>query len=267
MMVRLAFSPCPNDTFIFDALVHGRIDLEGLKFDFRMEDVETLNNLALSGQADMIKVSYHAYLYLQQRYILLKSGSALGSGNGPLLIARKEIPSEDIPQLTIAIPGEYTSAHLLFRLAFPAANLKRFMVFSEIEDAILNEKVDAGVIIHENRFTYKEKGLIKILDLGEFWEDLTHLPVPLGGIIVKRSLGWDIINKLNRIMHRSVEYAMTHGPEVMPFVIANAQEMNEDVMLKHIGLYVNGFTLELGEEGAAAVSKLLEIARLKSLIS
>jgi 1,4-dihydroxy-6-naphthoate synthase len=266
-MIRLAFSPCPNDTFIFEAIVHGKIDLEGLQFDFRMEDVETLNHYALNGKADMIKVSYHAYLYLQPKFILLKSGSALGSGNGPLLIAKKEIPPEDIPLYNIAIPGEYTSAHLLFRLAFPDAHLKRFMVFSEIEDAILEGRADAGVIIHENRFTYQEKGLYRILDLGEFWEDLTHLPVPLGGIIVKRSLGWDMINKLNRIMHRSVEYAMTHGPEVMPFVKANAQEMNEEVMLKHIGLYVNEFTLELGEKGSGAVSKLLEIARQKNLIS
>jgi len=170
MMIRLAFSPCPNDTFIFDAIVHGKIDLEGLQFDFRMKDVESLNYLAMAGKADMIKVSYHAYLYLQPQYILLKSGSALGTGNGPLLIAKKEILPEDIPLLTIAIPGEFTSAHLLFRLAFPSARLKRFMVFSEIEDAVLNGKADAGVIIHENRFTYMQKGLIKQMDLGEYWE-------------------------------------------------------------------------------------------------
>jgi 1,4-dihydroxy-6-naphthoate synthase len=221
----------------------------------------------MAGKADMIKVSYHAYLYLQPQYILLKSGSALGTGNGPLLIAKKEILPEDIPLLTIAIPGEFTSAHLLFRLAFPSARLKRFMVFSEIEDAVLNGKADAGVIIHENRFTYMEKGLSKVMDLGEFWEAQTLLPVPLGGIIVKKSLGWDTITRLNRIMHRSVEYAMTHGPSVMPFVRANAREINEEVMMKHIGLYVNEFTLELGEKGNRAVAKLMEIARQKDLIS
>jgi 1,4-dihydroxy-6-naphthoate synthase len=265
-MIRLAFSPCPNDTFIFDALVHGKIDLEGLEFEFRMEDVETLNHLAINGEADMIKVSYHAYLYLQQSFVLLQSGSALGKGNGPLLIAKKDFPAEEIPFLSIGIPGEYTTAHLLFRIAFPGAGLKRFMVFSRIEDAILQDKVDAGVIIHENRFTYQDKGLVKILDLGEFWESLTRSPIPLGGIIARRSLGYEVINKLNRIMHRSVEHAMLNGPDAMPFVIANASEMSEDVMMKHIGLYVNDFTLQLGKEGSSAVSRLLDIAREKKLI-
>ena len=266
-MIQLAFSPCPNDTFIFDALVHGKIDLEGLEFDFRMEDVETLNNMALKGQADMIKVSYHAYLYLQRSYALLQSGSALGRGNGPLLIARKNFSHEEIPFLTVAIPGEYTTAHLLFRLAYPEAALKRFMVFSQVEDAVLNNAVDLGVIIHENRFTYGDKGLTKILDLGEYWESLTRSPIPLGGIVAKKSLGYEIINKLNRIMHRSVEYAMLNGPDVMPFVRTNAQEMNEDLMMKHIGLYVNEFTLELGKEGTSAVTILMETAREKKLIS
>ena len=231
-----------------------------------MEDVETLNHLALNGEADMIKVSYHAYLYLQQSFVLLQSGSALGKGNGPLLIARKDFPADEIPFLSIGIPGEYTTAHLLFRIAFPGAGLKRFMVFSRIEDAILQDKVDAGVIIHENRFTYQDKGLVKILDLGKFWESLTHSPIPLGGIIARRSLGYEVINKLNRIMHRSVEHAMLNGPDAMPFVIANASEMSEEVMMKHIGLYVNDFTLQLGKEGSTAVSRLLDIAREKNLI-
>jgi len=265
-MIRLAFSPCPNDTFIFDALVHGKVDTEGLEFDFRMEDVETLNHLALKGEADMIKASYHAYLYLQQTYVLLKSGSALGRGNGPLLIAVKQIPREDMHLMTIAIPGEYTTAHLLFRLAFPEAKLKRFILFSGIENAILSGKVDAGVIIHENRFTYPDKGLVKLLDLGEFWDGLTQSPIPLGGIIAKRSLGYDVINKLNRIMHHSVEYAMLNGPDAMPFVLVNAQDMSSEVVMKHIALYVNGFTLKLGKEGISAVSKLLEIAKEKNII-
>lgn len=264
-MIRLAFSPCPNDTFIFDALVHSKVDTEGLEFDFRMEDVETLNHMALKGQADMIKVSYHAFLYLQQNYVLLQSGSALGRGNGPLLIAGKQIPDEDIPLMTIAIPGEYTTAHLLFRMAFPDAKLKRYIVFSGIEEAVLSGKVDAGVIIHENRFTYQEKGLFKLLDLGEFWEKQTQAPIPLGGIIARRSLGYDVISKLNRIMYRSVEYAMLNGSDAMSFVLANAQEMSREVVMKHIGLYVNDFTLHLGKEGTSAVSKLIEIAREKKL--
>ena len=265
-MIRLAFSPCPNDTFIFDALVHGKIDLEGLQFDFRMEDVETLNHLALKGQADMIKVSYHACLYLQQTFVLLQSGSALGRGNGPVLIAKRQISQDEIPILTIALPGEYTTAHLLFRLAFPEARLKRFMIFSRIEDAILHDEADAGVIIHENRFTYPDKGLFKILDLGEYWENLSQCPIPLGGIVARKSLGYEVINKLNRIMHRSVEYAMLNGPDVMPFVRANALEMKEEVMMKHISLFVNDFTLQLGKEGESAVAKLFKTAKEKKLM-
>jgi 1,4-dihydroxy-6-naphthoate synthase len=265
-MIRLAFSPCPNDTCIFEPIVHKRIDLEGLSFEYRMEDVETLNQIALKGNADMIKVSYHAYLYLLHNFVLLQSGSALGKGNGPLLIAKKHIPPDEIPFLTIAVPGEFTTAHLLFRLAFPQSKLKRFMVFSQIEEEILNGKVDAGVIIHENRFTYQDKGLVKLLDLGEFWEEMTHMPIPLGGIVARKSLGYDVINKLNRIMHRSVQYSMHHRQEVMPFVRANAKEMSEDVMLKHINLFVNDFTLQLGQEGTSAISTLITTARDKKLI-
>lgn len=265
-MIKLAFSPCPNDTFIFDALVHEKIDLEGLKFSFEMHDVETLNNIALKGRADMVKVSYHAYLYLQQSYVLLQSGSALGRGNGPLLIARRPIDPDEIPHMTIAIPGEYTTAHLLFRLAYPDANLKRFIPFNNIEQALLEGKCDAGVIIHENRFTYEKKGLVKILDLGSFWEELTLAPIPLGGILARKGLGYETVSKLGRIMFRSVEYAMKNGADVMPFVKANAQEMDPEVMMQHIGLYVNRFTLELGQDGNAAVTKLLETAKEKKLI-
>jgi 1,4-dihydroxy-6-naphthoate synthase len=262
-MIRLAFSPCPNDTFIFDALVHGKIDLEGLEFKYEMQDVETLNGMALRGRADMIKVSYHAFLYLRQSYVLLQSGSALGRGNGPLLIARKPLDTSDLPDLTVAIPGEYTTAHLLFRLAFPDARLKRFMVFSEIEQAVLEGRTDAGVIIHENRFTYQEKGLVRIVDLGEYWETSTGSPIPLGGIVARKALGPETHAKLGRIMKRSVEYAMRNGSDVMPFVRKNAREMEEQVMKKHIGLYVNDFTLDLGEEGRKAVGILLETAEKK----
>jgi 1,4-dihydroxy-6-naphthoate synthase len=266
MYIKLAFSPCPNDTFIFDALVHGRIDTEGLGFDYRMEDVESLNRLAMAGKIDMVKVSCHAYLYLAERYLLLNSGSALGFGNGPLLIAKKPMTPEEIAGSLVAIPGEFTTAHLLFRVAFPEAANRRFMVFSEIEEAILSGKAGAGVIIHENRFTFESRGLTRIMDLGEYWEKLTGAPIPLGGIAVRKDLPEETIAKLQRIMHRSVTHALEHPDDSKPFVRCNAREMEEEVMLKHIALYVNEFTRDLGTEGRKAIAKLMEIAKERKLI-
>ncbi len=265
-MIRLAFSPCPNDTFVFDAIVNHRIDLEGLHFEYQMHDVETLNKMAMEGAMDMIKVSFHAYLYLQSYYILLDSGSALGSGNGPMLIAKQVYTAEALPDLTVAIPGEYTTANLLMKLAYPEVKKKKIMLFSEIEQAIISGEADAGVIIHENRFTYEKKGLKKIADLGEYWENMMECPIPLGGIIARKGLGYDRINKLNRILFRSVQYAMKHPYDAMPFVRANAQEMDEEVMAQHIGLYVNDYTLSLGTRGRVALTYLLEIARKKGLV-
>jgi 1,4-dihydroxy-6-naphthoate synthase len=262
-MIRLAISPCPNDTFIFEPIVHQRIDLEGLSFDVRLEDVETLNGLALQGEADMIKVSFHAYLSLSEKYELLNSGCALGSGVGPLLISKNSYAISDLQDLAIAIPGEHTTAHLLLTIAVPKVREKKIFVFHEIEDAILSGKVDAGVIIHESRFTYEKKGLRKILDLGEYWENLTHSPIPLGGIIAGKDLGAEVISKLNRIMRRSVEYAAAHPKEVMPYVRCHAQEMDEEVMQKHIALYVNRYTVDLGDDGRKAVETLSEIFHRK----
>ena len=254
-MLSLAFSPCPNDTFIFDALVHGKIDLEGLSFDYRLADVETLNRQALAGETDMIKVSFYAWPELREAYALLNSGCAMGSGNGPLLVAKSHLPDLTSPLsgrapgrgIRVALPGEHTTAHLLFSLAFPEIRHKVFMQFSQIENAVLSGTVDAGVLIHENRFTYKQKGLKKIMDLGGFWEKKTSGPLPLGGIVARKRLGRKVIGKLNRIMLRSVEFAMKHPAEVMPFVKEHAQEMDEEIMKKHIRLYVNRFTVDNGE--------------------
>jgi 1,4-dihydroxy-6-naphthoate synthase len=265
-MLSLAISPCPNDTFIFDPLLHKRINLEGLKFKYTLHDVETLNSMAIAGGIDMIKVSFFTYLLLQQNYVLLDAGSALGYGNGPLLISREEYRPDDLSGLTVAIPGQYTTAHMLFRIAVRGVKQKKFMLFSEIESAILSGIVDAGVIIHENRFTYEQKGLKKILDLGQYWEKLTGLPIPLGGIIARKGLGYNVINKLNRIMYGSVDYALKHPAEAMPFVREHAQEMDEEVMQQHIRLYVNENTLSLGTGGKVALTRLQQIAREKGLI-
>ncbi|MEI7896337.1 MAG: 1,4-dihydroxy-6-naphthoate synthase [bacterium] len=265
-MLSLAISPCPNDTFVFDGIINRKIDLEGLKFNHQFQDVETLNNMAMAGGVDMLKVSFFTYLMLRQNYVLLDSGSAMGTGNGPLLISKVPHSLDDLPGLTVAVPGQYTTAHMLLRLASPLIKKKVFMVFSEIEDAIITGKVDAGVIIHENRFTYEKKGLKKILDLGQYWEQETGLPIPLGGIIARKELGYNIIGKLNRIMFRSVEYALKHPADPIPFVRQYAQDMNERVIQKHIRLYVNEYTLSLGTRGKVALTMLQQMAEEKGLI-
>jgi 1,4-dihydroxy-6-naphthoate synthase len=259
-VIKLGFSPCPNDTFIFAAMLKGMIDTEGLEFNYRMEDVESLNQLAMAEGLDMIKVSYHAFLHLSPVYRLLDSGSALGFGNGPLLISKKKYSIGDLDNLTVAIPGEYTTANLLLKLIAPRIHRKKILVFNEIEDAILKDEVDAGVIIHESRFTYERKGMQKITDLGEEYENMTHCPIPLGGIIAQKKLGIKTLDKLNRVMHRSVAYAMENPGSVMNFVRCNAQEMEDEVMLKHIHLYVNNYTLDLGPDGRKAITRLFELA-------
>jgi len=256
MNLTLGFSTCPNDTFIFDAMVNGRIDTEGLRFELHLADVEELNRLAFKAVIDITKVSYHAFAYLSDVYQLLTAGSALGYGNGPLLISKHKIYPDEINDLKIAIPGKYTTANLLLSLAFPNLKNKTEYLFSDIEEVILSGEADAGLIIHENRFTYQSKGLKKIIDLGEYWEQQNGLPVPLGGIIVKRSLPQDIRLAVDRILRRSVEYALQNPNDSLPFVQKHAQSMDEAVMRSHIQLYVNDFSLDLGTKGKEAITSL-----------
>lgn len=266
MTFNLAFSPCPNDTFIFDALVNQKIDTGDCSFNVYLEDVQTLNEWAIAGKMDFTKVSYGVMPKIRDTYQLLNSGSALGKGVGPLLITKPTasnhqfiFSSEQVNEMTIAIPGENTTAHLLFSLAYPKATKKVFKVFHEIETAVLNGEVDAGVIIHENRFTYAAKGLIKIIDLGDYWEQTYQMPIPLGGIVAKRSIEQTRIHQVDAYIKQSIEYAFANYPTIAPYVRANAQEMSEAVMLQHINLYVNHFSLDLGTEGLAAVEKLTNI--------
>lgn len=257
MKLTIGYSPCPNDCFIFDALIHNKIDTEGLEFEVQLEDVETLNKKALNGELDITKLSYHAYAYALQNYILLRSGSALGFNCGPLLITRHPERSRRMDDdLKIAIPGKLTTANLLLSIAYPNLKNKIEYVFSDIENAVLSGEVDAGLIIHENRFTYQEKGLEKIIDLGEFWDSLIHAPIPLGGIVIKRNLSTDIQQKVNRLIKKSVEFAFANPESCMTYVKAHAQEMSEEVMKKHIALYVNDFSVDLGETGINAVKLL-----------
>ena len=260
MNLSLGFSPCPNDTFIFDALVNNKIDTGDLQFDPVLEDVETLNQWAMEGRLDITKLSYSVLPLVLDKYVLLNSGSALGRGVGPLLISNRQwtMGKGEVNNFIIAIPGEHTTAHMLFSLAYPDAKKKIFLRYNEIEDFVLSGK-GLGVIIHENRFTYAEKGLHKITDLGDYWEKQTGNPIPLGGIVIKKDIAVSIKEKVDALIKKSIEYAYTKYPELNDYIRSHSQEMSEEVMRKHIDLYVNDYSLDLGEEGKAAVKKLLDV--------
>ena len=259
MKLSLGFSPCPNDTFIFDALVNRKIDTGDFEFEVILEDVQTLNRWAMEKKLDVSKISYGVWPLLQKNYALLDSGGALGKGVGPLLISKNNILLKDIDKLSIAIPGEQTTANLLFSMAFPQAKRKKFMVFSQIENAVLNDDVDCGVIIHENRFTYMQKGLVKQMDLGEYWEQKTKSPIPLGGIVMRNEFSPAERAEVDRLIRDSVSFAEAYYPDLPDYVIRHAQEMQESVMRQHIDLYVNQYSLSLGDEGRRAVEVLLKV--------
>ena len=258
MKYTLGFSPCPNDTFIFDALVNKKIDTGDINFEVILEDVQTLNKWAMIGKLDITKLSYGVLPLVLDEYAVLNSGSALGRGVGPLLITKNAITSTKVDDYTIAIPGEQTTAHLLFSLAYPTAKRKLYLRYDEIENFVAQGK-GLGVIIHENRFTYQDKGLKKIIDLGDFWEKETGGAIPLGGIVVKRKIAYSIQREIDNLIKKSIEYAFKNYPELNDYIRNNAQEMSESVMLKHIDLYVNVFSLDLGEEGKNTIKKLLKV--------
>ncbi len=266
MHLTLGYSTCPNDTFIFDAMVHNKVDTEGLKFELLLADVEELNRNAFRENIDITKLSYHAYAHISNSYKLLTSGSALGYKNGPLVISKYKIYPDEMQDLTVAIPGKLTTANLLFGIVYPNVKKKQEYLFSEIEDAILDGEVDAGVIIHENRFTFRKKGLKKITDLGERWEADTNSPIPLGGIVIHRKFDSDIQSKVNRILRRSVRYALDNPNASYDYVKKYAQELDDEVISKHIGLYVNNFTEDLGEEGKNAINTLFSRALKKNIV-
>lgn len=242
---------------MFCALVNGLINAEGLQFDPVIEDVKSLNQKALNNQLDVTKLSMNAYAHVSNNYLILDSGSALGKNCGPILISKKKRSIEEIPQLKIAIPGKYTTANLLLSIFFPAAQNKMEMIFSDIENAVLSESVDAGLIIHENRFTYQQKRLLKIADMGELWEQHTSCLLPLGCIAVKRNIELDVAKKINHIVNKSIQFALDNPEKVMPYVRKHAQEMDELVMKQHINLYVNEFSLALGDSGKKVIELLL----------
>lgn len=268
MKLTLGFSPCPNDTFIFDALVNKRIDTEGLEFHIQLGDVETLNSKAFNAELDITKLSYHAFAYMTDNYQLLRSGSALGKNCGPILIAKEEISHlrSQISHLKIAIPGKYTTANFLLGIAFPDAKNKTEMVFSEIENAVLQDKADAGLIIHENRFTYQSKGLKKLIDLGEFWETKTGLPIPLGGIAIRKNFPLEVKLKVERLIRKSIEFAFANPEASKEYVRCHSQEMEASVIQSHINLYVNNYSVNLGAEGEKAVKEMYAIGKENRII-
>jgi 1,4-dihydroxy-6-naphthoate synthase len=272
MKLSLGFSPCPNDTFIFDAMIHHKIDTEGLDFEVFYDDVETLNQKAMRGELDITKLSYHAFAYVADKYVLMDAGSALGFGVGPLLICKNDPEKlisdlkSHVSNLKIGIPGKYTTANFLLGTAFPNATNKVELVFSEIENAVLEGRVDIGLIIHENRFTYQDKGLKKIIDLGDYWEKETGCAIPLGGIVANRKLPLEVQHKINRVIRHSVEFAFENPKSGLEFIRSHAQEMSEEVMYKHIELYVNKYSVDLGVEGKKAIKLLFDKALENQII-
>jgi 1,4-dihydroxy-6-naphthoate synthase len=259
MKLSLGFSPCPNDTFIFDALVNKKIDTHGLEFDVIMEDIQTLNEWSSETKLDITKLSFPAFFRNNDKYEMLNSGAALGKGVGPLLIAKRMVNVPDVANSSIAIPGEHTTANFLLSFAFPMAKNKTPILFSSVEDAVLMEKFDLGVIIHENRFTYQQKGLIKICDLGEVWEEKQKAPIPLACIACKSNLDVQIRNQIDNLIRKSVEYAFSYYPEITAYTKDHAQAMDENVMRQHIELYVNNYSLDLGQDGKNAIHQLQNV--------
>jgi 1,4-dihydroxy-6-naphthoate synthase len=266
MKLSLGFSPCPNDTFIFEALVHERVDTEGVSFDWFLADVEELNRRAMEGTVDVTKMSFHAYALAASNYLILDSGSALGHNNGPLVVSRHKMYPDELDNALIAIPGKYTTANLLFSIFWPGASRKREYLFSDIPEAVMTGEADAGLIIHETRFTYLSLGLQKVADTGEYWEKMTAMPVPLGGIVVNRSVSEDIAGKVSRSIRRSIEYARADPSASIDFIRRHAREIDSKVTKDHISLYVNEFSLSLGQEGKAAIAKLYSVANERKVI-
>ncbi|MEW6714927.1 MAG: 1,4-dihydroxy-6-naphthoate synthase [Nitrospirota bacterium] len=267
----LGYSPCPNDTFIFYAMTHGKAGDADLKFREILLDVETLNQKALRSELDLTKISYHAFVHLRKDYCMLRSGGALGRGCGPLLVSKKDYRISDLKDKKIAIPGRLTTANLLLQLHEPlfishTSDLLYVMSFEKILAAVASGEVEAGLIIHESRFTYPSHGLRKVIDLGEWWEDETGLPIPLGGIIAKRSLGGNLHKRINNIIKSSIEYSLLHPSEPMEYIKKHSQELSNDVIKQHIDLYVNKYSLDIGDDGEKAVQELFRMAEEAGII-
>lgn len=258
--LKLGISSCPNDTFMFAHFI------KEVENELHIEDIETLNKMAMEELSDVTKLSYHTWLKLSDKYNLLRNGGALGENCGPLIISKHKAYPDEIRDMNIAIPGELTTANLLLDIFYPDVKSKSVLVFSDIEEAVLSDEFDAGLIIHESRFTYQKKGLKKVADLGEIWEKEYNLPTPLGGIAIHKSIPQDIAKKIDRKLHDSIKNAFAEPSSVMPFVNEHAQEMDEEVMKKHISLYVNKYSYLETDMAVRSVFKLANAAYDKNII-
>lgn len=267
MEITLGFSSCPNDTYTFDALVHKKIDTKGIDFKVVIADVQELNRRAMIGDLQMTKLSYFAYANVYKTYQILDAGSALGFANGPLFICKKGNEESINPQSKILIPGRETTANLLFSMAYPDYTNKTECLFSEIEPRILSGEYDAGVIIHENRFTYAERGFAMLRDMGDFWEGETHTPIPLGAITIRRDVPDDLKKTIDQLLRQSIEYANAHPQASNSFIHEYAQAIEDDVLKKHIALFVNDFSISLGRQGRTAIETLYRRAKSVGIIS
>jgi 1,4-dihydroxy-6-naphthoate synthase len=261
MQLHIAISPCPNDTFIFENLFNKKIVIDDMEFVFHFLDIDELNKAASEGTYDIIKISFAHVRNIQQQYTMLQSGGAMGFGVGPLLVKAKDY-EVNVAQSKIAVPGQNTTANFLLTYAYPYFDIsqKKYMVFSDVEKALLNNYCQMGVLIHEGRFTYQEKGLELICDLGELWQEREKLPIPLGCIVAKTSLGTDVLSQIESAITVSISnYDAAGKPIISDFIKSHAQEMNEDVMRQHIELYVNDFSKSMGENAKKAMAKMNEI--------
>lgn len=255
--IKLNFSTCPNDTFMFDALVNGKIDTKGVQFEIHMADIEELNTIAINSEPDVSKLSYATYPLIKDRYKIMSAGSALGYGSGPLLVSKHKIYKDEISSAVVAVPGEHTTANRLLDIAFSDIKVKKYYLFSDVSEAILSGEVDAGVLIHEERFTYMNKGLQLVADLGDEWERRFHLPIALGAIVIRRDMDIELQQQLNSLLVESIEYAFANPESSREFVKKHARELSDETIDSHIAMFVNKYSLNIGDEGMNAVNKLL----------
>lgn len=260
MKFKLAISTCPNDTFMFDALVNNRIDTLGHKFELELADIEQLNSMLADNQHDISKVSFHAFAKHTAKYQMLRSGAAIGFGNGPLIISKKKIYPDELRDVNIGIPGTETTANLLLSILYPECKNKTVYLFSDIEEALLENEIDAGVIIHETRFSYTHKGLKFVADLGQLWEEKFQLPLPLGGIAIKRGIDEPTKKQIEHLISESVRYAKKNPEASYDFVKKHAQDLDQQVINKHIALYVNNYSIDCGLDGMDAMEKIIKKA-------
>ncbi|MDP6545447.1 MAG: 1,4-dihydroxy-6-naphthoate synthase [Phycisphaerae bacterium] len=266
MKLTVAYSPCPNDTFMFHDLASGKLTMPDRRIEVQLHDVETLNRMALAGTFDVTKVSFHTYLLVRKQYQLLSVGAALGFGCGPLVVSNGSIAASEIAGARVAVPGKLTTAHLLLELWEPRITNKVFVRYNKVMDMVAGGEVDAGVIIHEGRFVYEQAGLELLSDLGLWWQEQTQLPIPLGGIVARKSLGKETISRFESVLREAIGNSMADPAGTREYVLQHAAEMDSNVLDEHIKAFVNDYSLDLGDEGRSAVAEMRQRAQAAGII-